>query len=306
VRANALRALAPGLLVLALVGVVAIAATGSHPAGTGETRRPSDILLDIFFSFAVVALIPAAAMLIWGLMQRKEIAAGYASGRFKRTGLVTFLLVAAVLGAIGYWRRPEPRPPTIEQLEDVIIPRGGTETSFGDGEPPPQYEAEFAWIPVIVVVLLAAVGFAAAYASSRRRKRRWAAEEAVAESLVDMLEDTLDDLRAEVDPRKAVIAAYARLERTLAAHGSARKAAETPDEYLQRILPRLAVDRRSIQRLTDLFTRAKFSQHDVDSGMKEEAIDALTQVRDELRAAADERATEPPPPSPLQTREESA
>jgi hypothetical protein len=300
-----MRPLAPGLLVLALVAVVAIASTGAQPAGTGATRRPSDILLDIFFSFAVVALIPAAAMLVWGLMQRKEIAAGYASGRFKRTGLVTFLLVAAVLGAIGYWRRPDPRPPNIEQLEDVLIPRGPA-TSFGEGEPPPQYEAEFAWIPVIVVVILAAVGFAAAYASSRQRRRRWAAEEAVAESLVEMLEDTLDDLRAEVDPRKAVIAAYARLERTLAAHGSARKAAETPDEYLQRILPRLAVDRRSIQRLTDLFTWAKFSQHDVDGGMKEEAIDALTQVRDELRAAANEGTTEPPPPSPLRTREEGA
>jgi hypothetical protein len=304
-RGNAVRALAPGLLVLALVGVVAIASAGSNPASTGATRRPADILLDIFFSFAVVALIPAAAILVWGLMQRKEIAEGYASGRFRRTGLLTFFLVAAVLGAIGYWRRPEPRPPNTQQLEDIIIPRG-TATSFGEGEPPPQYEAEFAWIPVIVVVILAAVGFAAFYESKRRRRRRWAAEEAVTESLVEMLEDTLDDLRAEVDPRKAVIAAYARLERTLAAHGSAREAAETPEEYLQRILPRLAVDRRSIRRLTDLFTRAKFSQHDVDGGMKEEAIDALTQVRDELRAAADEKATEPPAASPLQTREESA
>jgi hypothetical protein len=306
-RGNAVRALAPGLLVLALVGVVAIASTGSNPAGTGETRRPSDILLDIFFSFALFALIPAAAMLVWGLMQRREIAEGFASGRFKRTGLVTFLMVAAVLAAFGYWRRPEPRPPNTEQLEDVIIPRGSP-TSFGDGDPPPQYEAEFAWIPVIVVVTLAAVGFAAAYASKRQRRRRWAAEEAVTASLVEMLEETLDDLRAEVDPRKAVIAAYARLERTLAAHGSGRKAAETPDEYLRRILPRLAVDRSSIRRLTDLFTWAKFSHHEVDGGMKEEAIDALTQVLDELRAStAAERATEPPqPPSPLQTREESA
>jgi hypothetical protein len=188
----------------------------------------------------------------------------------------------------------------------VIIPRGETPTSFGDGDPPPQYEAEFAWIPVIVVVILAAVGFAAAYASRQRRRGRWAAEEAVTESLVEMLEDTLDDLRAEVDPRKAVIAAYARLERTLAAHGSARKAAETPEEYLARILPRLAIERRSIRRLTDLFTRAKFSQHDVDAGMKEEAIDALAQVRDELRAAAATAEAQPPDPSPLRTREERA
>lgn len=305
-RRNALRALAPGLLVLALVGFVAIASTGSRQAGTGDTRRPADALLDIFFSFALVALIPAAAILVWGLMQRREIAERVASGRFRRTGLVTFLMLAAVLGAFGYWRLRDPRLPTSEQLEDVIVPRGGPATSFGEGDPPPAYEAEFAWIPVIAVIVLATLGLAAAHVSARRRRRRWAEQDIVAHALVEVLEETLDDLRAEVDPRKAVIAAYARLERTLAAHGSARRAAETPEEYLARILPRLAIDRRSIRRLTDLFTRAKFSQHDVDAGMKAEAIDALAQARDELRAATEDALRETQALSPLRTREERA
>ena len=105
-----------------------------------------------------------------------------------------------------------------------------------------------------------------------------------------MLDDTLDDLRAEADPRRAVIAAYARLERVLAAHGSRGDASETPEE-----LPRAASSdgstssRRAIRRLTDLFERAKFSQHEVDAGMKDEAIAALEQVRDELRAADERR-----------------
>jgi hypothetical protein len=299
------RALAPALIVLALVAFVAVASTGSaRPAGTGETRRPADVLLDIFFSFVLVAFIPAAAMLIWGLMQRKEIAQGFASGRFgRRSGLVTFLLVAAALGLFGYWRLRDPQLQLSEQFEDVIVPRGGPATSFGEEETPPQYEAEFAWIPVLVVVLLGALAFAAHYASARRRRRRWGEREAAAEALAEVLDDTLDDHRAEVDPRKAVIAAYARLERTLAAHGAARKAAETPEEYLVRILPGLAVERRSIRRLTDLFTRAKFSQHEVDTGMKEEAIDALAQVRDELRAAAAAADAEPPAPSPLRAGE---
>ena len=61
---------------------------------------------------------------------------------------------------------------------------------------------------------------------------------------------------------------------------------ETSDEYLPRILDDLALDARAVERLTALFTRAKFSHHDVDGAMKEEAIDALEQVRDELRLAA--------------------
>ena len=55
-------------------------------------------------------------------------------------------------------------------------------------------------------------------------------------ALADVLDETLDDLRAEADPRRAVIAAYARMERALAAYGLPRSPAEAPDEYLQRIL----------------------------------------------------------------------
>ena len=41
-------------------------------------------------------------------------------------------------------------------------------------------------------------------------------------------------------------------------------------------------------RLTGLFQWAKFSPHTVDETMRAEAIDALTQVRDELRAKREE------------------
>jgi hypothetical protein len=99
-----------------------------------------------------------------------------------------------------------------------------------------------------------------------------------------VLDTTLEDLRRERDPRRAVIAAYARLERALAAHGFPRRPAETQAEYVARILDELDVDRGSVRRLTELYTDAKFSIHDVDAGMKEEAIDALERVRDELRA----------------------
>ena len=58
------------------------------------------------------------------------------------------------------------------------------------------------------------------------------------------VDESLDDLRAEPDPRRAVIAAYARLERVLAAHGLPRKPAEAPLEYLGRMLAELSVVRQ--------------------------------------------------------------
>ena len=103
--------------------------------------------------------------------------------------------------------------------------------------------------------------------------------------LADVLEETLDDLRAESDPRRAVIAAYARMERALAAFGLPRSPSEAADEYLQRIFVDLEVSGRATTRLTALFTWAKFSGHDVAPEMKQEAIAALEAVREELRAA---------------------
>ena len=109
--------------------------------------------------------------------------------------------------------------------------------------------------------------------------------ESLLPALADVLDETLDDLRAETDPRRAVIAAYARMERALAAYGLPRSPAEAPDEYLQRIFADLDVSRRATSRLTALFAWAKFSGHDVAPEMKQEAIEALEAVREELRAA---------------------
>lgn len=292
-RGNAARALVPGLVVLALVGVVTIVATGSTPSGSGDTREPADALLDTFFSLMLLAYVPAAVLLIWALMQRRQIAEEMASGRYQRSGLVAFCALILIFGALAYWRR---RDAGVEPGEEIVDPIPGPQSPTG--EPPErgvvgsEYEPEFAWIPVLVVVGLVAVGALAAYLSARRQKSARSDDEVIAEALATVLDETLDDLRAERDPRRAVIAAYARLERVLAAHGLARRPAETAEEYLQRILPALAVEPGSVRRLTDLFARAKFSPHMVDVGMKEEAIDALSTVRDELQAAEARRLEE--------------
>jgi hypothetical protein len=105
-----------------------------------------------------------------------------------------------------------------------------------------------------------------------------------AEAVAQILGETLDDLYNERDPRRAVIAAYARMERTLAAHGLARRTSETPLEYLERALEELSASASSASRLTRLFEWARFSDHVVEPGMKEEAIEALEAVRAELAA----------------------
>jgi Domain of unknown function (DUF4129) len=283
---TALAAVAPALVVLALVAVVAIASTGSTPSGANDTRRPSDQLLDSIFSLMTFLLVVSAAFLIWALAQRDQIAREAQRLRRQRFGLLALTVITLVFSIITYFRMRGWNPP---DFRVDLSQLGGTEEMPAESyRPGPQtYDADFVWTPIIVVVGLAAIGVAAWFFVSRRRRKQFVREKAAAEALAELLEDTLDDLRAEKDPRRAVIAAYARLERTLTAHGLVRHPSEAPGEYLSRILPLLELERGSVRRLTDLFTRAKFSSHEVDAGMKDEAIDALSTVRDELRAAAE-------------------
>jgi uncharacterized protein (DUF2342 family) len=82
-----------------------------------------------------------------------------------------------------------------------------------------------------------------------------------------------------------VNAAYARMEGVLGRHGLRRRPSETPLEYLRRILLGLTARADAVKRLTSLFEQAKFSRHEIDSSMKQDAIDALRLIRDDLTGA---------------------
>jgi Domain of unknown function (DUF4129) len=284
-RGRAGRVALPALVVLALVAIVAVAATGSTPSGGGETRPPSETLLDTVFSLGVVAVILGGILLVYGLMQRTAIAREVASGRYPRhTGLLVVCFLA-VFGSFTYWRLDSWNPSPPEEESDPAFPGRTPEPTTPATDPDAVYEPSISWIPIAVVVGLMLAAIAAYFVAERRSHRGRGGDEDLAEQLAVVLDDTLDDLRAEADPRRAIIAAYARLERVLAANGVPRLAADTPAEYLGRVLHDLALDPAAVERLTALFTQAKFSQHDVDATMKEEAIDALERVRDELRLA---------------------
>ena len=271
------------LVVLGLVALVAIAATGSTRGGSNETRPPSEALVDAIFTIGLLVVAFGGILVVYGLTQRKAIAREIASGRYRRTGLIPFLGLFVLFTGFSYWRlsrweRPQP------EAEQKLVPGEMERPTLPPGAET-SYEPSVSWLPIAVAVGLVLVAAVAYVVSERRSRRGRRGDEDLAEQLAVVLDETLDDLRAEADPRRAIIAAYARLERVLAANGVPRRAADTPAEYLRRVLHDLALDPAAVERLTALFTRAKFSQHAVDAAMKEEAIDALEQVRDELRLA---------------------
>jgi hypothetical protein len=153
----------------------------------------------------------------------------------------------------------------------------------GKGQQP--YDPHFQWLPMLVLgSLILGIGGSMMLLTWRRRQEE-EEPDAMRVTVAQVLSETLEDLEREPDPRKAVIGAYAKMERTLAAKGFPREESEAPDEYLGRILAVVGASGHSVRRLTRLFERARFSEHEIDSGMKEDAIDSLTGLRAELLVA---------------------
>jgi hypothetical protein len=283
-RSSARRVALPALAVLALVGVVAIASRGSTPvAGSGGAAKPATVLLDTIFSLALVAMLASLVLLIYVFAPR-----GPRESPRGRGSLATLVALAMLLAWAFALLFIHPRRfARLDQMTQTTTSGASRSTSPNAAEHASVHH--FTWLPFIVILVLAVLAVVAVWLVDRRRRARVAARQEVEEMVAGVLDDTLDDLLAEADPRRAVIAAYARLERVLAVHGLPRRAPETPEEYLARILAHLDVDPGSIRRLTDLFAWAKFSRHEVNPTMKEEAIAALVRVRDELRQLAAER-----------------
>jgi hypothetical protein len=286
---RAIRAAAVGAGLLALLAVVAIASGRGRPgvSGTTDTIAVANVR-DVVLTVGIVLYAFALGLLVWAFWssrlrgERLDRPSGIGS-------LVMFFVLAALI-----WYGINNRPETL--IQPVEVPPGGEiaeqpppGAGAGDGVEPIR-PAEFRW-PLAAGVAAAGAAAVAGLVLLRRRrvdeaeldplgKRRLAARE-----LATVVEGTLDDLRREADPRRAVIGAYAQMERVLARHGLPREPAEAPFEYLGRMLGELSVRPEAALALTELFERARFSHHEIDAAMKDEAIDALVTVRDDLRAA---------------------
>jgi hypothetical protein len=277
-----------GVALTALLVVVAVASRAHRPGGSSGASTPQAPTL--FFDYvasAMLVLFPLGVLVVvWAMAQGRHQQLLAKKTSWRRT-LATVAIALGLLAVAVYLRpghglihsagsRPAVTPPSHAQ---AVKPHPQK------GKPRPSYNGQFRWLPALIVssiVVALALVAAIAYVRKRRGGDAWEREAALAAALDEVLADTLQDLRAERDPRRAVIRTYARMEQTFAAYGVAREEAEAPLEYLTRVLDRLSVSIHSVRRLTQLFARARFSEHEVDAGMKDEAIEALAGLRAEL------------------------
>ena len=273
-----------GLLVTALVVVAALAA-GAHPlgGGGGKPGGPSSTFFDYTFTTFLIFAVAIGGSVLWILLTHNPNPNQRRPGRFHNLVALLYFgacaLIAWGISSSGFERR----------LQHSAQQHGGKsgkslQPAQGSGTPGSARNAQVRWDEVAVALaLLAAAGVAAFTARNRRRLPALGFRSTQRESLAATLDESLDDLRAEPDLRKAIVAAYARMERALAAAGLPRRPAEAPLEYVERALLELEASADAARRLTDLFEWAKFSQHEPGPEMRDEAIDALVAVRDELR-----------------------
>jgi hypothetical protein len=273
------------LLVTALLAVVAIVARGGplEKNGARSTGLPTSFWNFLFTTIVIVIVLLAVAALVGLFLLRTEQRLPVAT--FQRRTLRAVLVLIAVAAFIVFVARHLDLHHLLRQTRTT--PTGPT-AAAGSGKngkrlPP---HVQFQWEElVIVLALLLALGVAAWATRTRlgpgTRRRRRPPPEAIAAAL----DESLDDLRNDSDLRRAIVAAYARMEIALAVAGIPRDPAEAPLEYVERALLALDASSADVRRLTDLFEWARFSHHEPEPSMRDEAIDALVAVRDELRAS---------------------
>lgn len=274
--------------VLVLLALVALASGGERSLardGTAPSGLPDafwDYSLTLFLAVAALAL----GVYVWGLATVRERVP-----LRRRSALASYIsLGVLILFVLLFGRAIEN---AFEQARER--PVAETDLAVTPGESRPQtesrpYEPSIRWPLLIGLAFTSALAVTGFVLLDRRRRRGTADAGELVDEVTELVDETLDDLRADPDPRRAVIAAYARMERALAAHGLPREPFEAPLEYLDRaseeLLEPLPLVCRLLFDLTYLFERARFSQHAIDAEMKEEAVQALEGIRAQLGAGA--------------------
>ena len=289
---GARKLLLSGAALTALLAFVAIASHAHRPgggSGGGSAHSPA-LFGDYLATIALITMPIGAVLVVWGLANRRKQAALTGRTNWRRNliaaGVISALLIVLVVTAEnrqGRARRPALGPTHGAILGAPLGAKGPRKAVKVETAPP--HRPRWQWLPVLVLgsLLLGIVVTTAAAVAHGRRNREALDEEAqLARALGEVLSDSLEDLRAERDPRKAVIRAYARMEQTFAAYGVPREEHETPLEYVARVLDSLRVSSFAVRRLVQLFERAKFSPHTIESSMKDDAIEALAGLRAEL------------------------
>jgi hypothetical protein len=293
---------APVALLLAWAGLaagflIALAAAlqmaGPVPAGThvsGVIHLPGQVTATIFALFGLALLVFIGDLVRRALSKEKgQIGPEPAQEPnrvppwLRRVTMILSLVNAAVLAYL--WRRAV--------LDGGLLSgMGGLASGLPlHGVDPERAPAIFSWIfgGLALAAGLGALGLALWVALADRpvREEEEPAGTIPAGPLEAAVDESLEDLRAESDPRRAIVRCYARFERAAADSGHARRPWLTPSEFMREVLTRRSLPRAAVPTLTGLFELARFSHHALGPRERDRAVDALHEIRRAMEARDD-------------------
>jgi hypothetical protein len=282
---------------LAASFVIALAAavrmTGPVPDGdevSGVIRLPGQMTAAIVTLFALAALVFVVDLVRRALSRRQGEGEGERTEEparmppwLRRLTQVLSILNIAVLAYL-LWRGGMPQG-------GFLLGAGGSASGVAlPGMVPGSAPAVLSWAFGILALAagLGALALALWVALGDRlaEGREEGAGEAPAAPLEALVEESLEDLGSEPDPRRAIVRCYARFERAAAASGLERKPWFTPMEFMREALARLPVPRAAVPTLTGLFELARFSHHPLGPRERDRALEALHEIRTAMEAGA--------------------
>ena len=204
------------------------------------------------------------------------------------------MMLAASSGPIRIWLTPSP---------GMELPRDGAilPVTTEPHRPVPTDRIEvpkfvgtvlqlLAGLLTILVVVMALTVVRAGYWTPPRWRRWRDGIDGQISSLPEVHERALtvdmDSARAALSggtPRNAIVACWMQLESDAGAAGLPRLAAETPAEYVERVVVASSVDPEPIGELAALFREARFSRHELGDAHRKRAFAALDRVASTLR-----------------------
>jgi hypothetical protein len=284
--------------VLGLAAVAMNAARGTALAGDGALK-PQWLLLGL-------GVIVLALVLVVRVQRVQAAEDGRAAVESRVSSLVVpgFALMAlatfvglTILGTRGAHFTPPPPPEPYQPSGRAA----GTSTPGDQVDPvqaSPRHNASinFTTLLDVFLILLGVVAVVLVVLLLMRwLKARQVAEDGVVdggpagdgteEALAGAVQAGREALADDPDPRTAIIACYAAMERSLADGGLSRLKADTPSELLRRAADAGLVQGIAAQTLTDLFSEARYSTHPMGEHQRDQARAALESISTHLAAA---------------------